>query len=121
MAPYVAANVLKGLWETAELNAGTVHMQACPAYMFTQPVTCPNLRSKKKKKEKEKAILPFSRQINPQIQVNSPIAQEIPVSHAIRDCHFCRSGNMIFFVITSANAMHKFERYTLQVILILFI
>lgn len=79
MAPHVAANVLKGLWETAELNAGTVRTQARSACVFTQPVTCPNLRRKKK------AILPFSRQINPQIQVNSPIAQEIPVSHAIRD------------------------------------
>lgn len=53
MAPHVAANVLKGLWETAELNAGTVRTQARSACVFTQLVTCPNLRSEEKRKKKK--------------------------------------------------------------------
>lgn len=68
----------KGTRETAELNASTVHAWLSES-MFTQPASCLNLSRKKK------VILPFSRQINPKNQVNSPPAQEIPVSHAMRD------------------------------------
>lgn len=43
--------------------------------MFIQPAMNPNRGS-------EEVTLPFSSQINPEIQVNSPPAQEIPLSRA---------------------------------------
>lgn len=75
MSPHVVANVSRGDCRT---ECRYCSCKALSEYMFTQPVTCPNLSRKK-------VILLFSRQINPKIQVNSPTAQEIPVSHAIRD------------------------------------
>lgn len=60
------------------LNAGTVRTRPCLN-------RCLLNQSRVQIYAEKKVILPFSRQINPKIKVNSPPAQEIPVSHAMGD------------------------------------
>ncbi len=71
----------------------------------------------KSKQEKKKVILPFSRQINPKIQVNSPPVQEIPVSHAMRDSVVSALTTiwiLICAVMTSVNVLYKFKWYEMK-------
>lgn len=78
MLPCVIASDLKGLGEMVGLNAGTVHTRPCLN-------RCLLNQSHVQIYAEKKVILPFSRQINPKIKVNSPPAQEIPISHAMGD------------------------------------
>lgn len=70
-----------------------------------------------KSKQEKNVILPFSRQINPKIQVNSPPVQEIPVSHAMRDSVVSALTTiwiLICAVTTSANVIYKFKGYEMR-------